>query len=90
MWQNISVQGWITKSDMIDSIKPIWNYAEDMYASTCNACHAAPDPGHFTANGWIASLKAMSSYYRLTKTEERTLLKYLQNHGSDTGGAGAH
>ena len=90
VWQNISVQGWITKSDMIDSIKPIWNYAEDMYASTCNACHAAPDPGHFTANGWIASLKAMSSYYRLTKTEERTLLKYLQNHGSDTGGAGAH
>lgn len=90
VWQNISVQGWVTKSDMIDSIKPIWNYAEDMYASTCNACHAAPDPGHFTANGWIASLKAMSSYYRLTKTEERTLLKYLQNHGSDTGGAGAH
>ena len=90
VWQNVSVQAWITKADMIDSIQPIWNYAEEMYGSTCNACHAAPAPGHFTANGWIASLKAMSSYYRLSKTEERTLLKYLQNHGSDTGGAGAH
>ncbi|PQJ66742.1 pentaheme c-type cytochrome TorC [Photobacterium angustum] len=90
VWQNVTVQAWITKADMIDSIQPIWNYAEEMYGSTCNACHAAPAPGHFTANGWIASLKAMSSYYRLSKTEERTLLKYLQNHGSDTGGAGAH
>ncbi|PSV95441.1 pentaheme c-type cytochrome TorC [Photobacterium angustum] len=90
VWQNVTVQAWITKADMIDSIQPIWNYAEEMYGSTCNACHAAPAPGHFTANGWIASLKAMSAYYRLSKTEERTLLKYLQNHGSDTGGAGAH
>ncbi|HIF9136243.1 TPA: pentaheme c-type cytochrome TorC [Photobacterium damselae] len=90
VWQNVAVQAWITKADMIDNIQPIWSYAEEMYGSTCNACHAAPDPGHFTANGWIASLKAMSSYYRLTKTEERTLLKYLQNHGKDTGGAGAH
>ena len=57
-----------------------------MYASTCNACHAAPDPAHFTANGWISGLNAMSAYYRLSKTEERTLLKYLQNHGKDTGG----
>ncbi|EAR56126.1 hypothetical trimethylamine N-oxide reductase,cytochrome c-type subunit [Photobacterium sp. SKA34] len=90
VWQNVTVQAWITKADMIDSIQPIWNYAEEMYGSTCNACHAAPAPSHFTANGWIASLKAMSAYYRLSKTEERTLLKYLQNHGSDTGGAGAH
>ncbi|MEH6529897.1 MAG: pentaheme c-type cytochrome TorC [Photobacterium frigidiphilum] len=90
VWQHVSVEAWISSDDMIDSIQPIWNYAEDMYGSTCNACHAAPDPAHFTANGWISGLNAMSAYYRLTKTEERTLLKYLQNHGKDTGGAGAH
>ncbi|AJR08934.1 pentaheme c-type cytochrome TorC [Photobacterium gaetbulicola] len=90
VWQHVSVEGWITKDDMIDDIQPIWNYAEGMYGSTCTACHAAPAPGHFTANGWISSLNGMSAYYRLSKTEERTLLKYLQNHGSDTGGAGAH
>ncbi|GAL07174.1 cytochrome c-type protein TorC [Photobacterium aphoticum] len=90
VWQHVSVEAWITPDDMLDNIQPIWNYAEDMYGATCNACHAAPAPGHFTANGWISSLNAMSAYYRLSKTEERTLLKYLQNHGSDTGGAGHH
>ncbi|WP_434360378.1 pentaheme c-type cytochrome TorC [Parasalinivibrio latis] len=89
-WNHIEVQAWITKDHMLENIQPIWNYAEEMYASTCNACHAAPDPAHFTANGWISGLKAMSAYYRLSKTEERTLLKYLQNHGKDTGGAGKH
>ncbi|WP_299015395.1 pentaheme c-type cytochrome TorC [uncultured Photobacterium sp.] len=90
VWQHVSVEAWITAEDMIDNIQPIWNYAEDMFGATCNACHAAPDPAHFTANGWISGLNAMSAYYRLTKTEERTLLKYLQNHGKDTGGAGKH
>ncbi|MGF1737746.1 pentaheme c-type cytochrome TorC [Photobacterium satsumensis] len=90
VWQHVSVEAWITSEDMIDNIQPIWNYAENMYGATCNACHAAPDPGHFTANGWISGLNGMSAYYRLSKTEERTLLKYLQNHGKDTGGAGSH
>ncbi|MEZ8026023.1 trimethylamine N-oxide reductase cytochrome c-type subunit [Enterovibrio norvegicus] len=89
-WKNVAVEAWVTKDGLLDSIEPVWDYASEMYASTCNSCHAAPAPGHFTANGWISSLKAMSAYYRLNKTEERTLLKYLQNHGSDTGGAGAH
>ncbi|UXI02524.1 pentaheme c-type cytochrome TorC [Photobacterium sp. TY1-4] len=90
VWQQVSVEAWVTAEDMIDNIQPIWQYAEQMYGSTCNACHAAPDPAHFSANGWISGLNAMSAYYRLSKTEERTLLKYLQNHGKDTGGAGAH
>ncbi len=89
-WKHVSIEAYTSKEGLIDSIKPIWQYADEMYSSSCNSCHAAPDPGHFTANGWISSLKAMSAYYRLSKTEERTLLKYLQNHGSDTGGAGAH
>ncbi|MCM0148831.1 pentaheme c-type cytochrome TorC [Photobacterium galatheae] len=90
IWQHVSVKAWITADDMLDDIQPVWQYAKDMYGATCNACHAAPDPAHFTANGWISGLNAMSAYYRLSKTEERTLLKYLQNHGKDTGGAGAH
>lgn len=28
VWQHVSVEGWITKDDMIDDIQPIWNYAE--------------------------------------------------------------
>ncbi len=89
-WKQVEVTAWITQDDMLDSVQPIWNYANDMYGATCNACHAAPDPGHYSANGWISGLNAMSAYYRLDKTEERTLLKYLQNHGNDTAGAGDH
>ncbi|CAH0533052.1 Cytochrome c-type protein TorC [Vibrio stylophorae] len=90
VWQHVRVTAWMKQGNMLTSIQPVWNYAADMYRSTCNACHAAPDPAHFTANGWISGLSAMSAYYRLDKTEERTLLKYLQNHGKDTGGAGHH
>ena len=90
VWQQISVTAWITSTDMLNSVQPIWGYAKDMYGATCNACHAAPDPSHYSANGWISGLNAMSAYYRLDKTEERTLLKYLQNHGNDTANAGAH
>ncbi|WP_434361911.1 pentaheme c-type cytochrome TorC [Parasalinivibrio latis] len=90
VWQHVSVQAWITQNDMMSSIQPVWDYAKEMYGSTCNACHAAPNPAHFTANGWISGLKAMSAYYRLNKNEERTLLKYLQNHAKDTGGQGQH
>lgn len=89
-WKEVAVTAYITQEDMTDSIIPLWEYASEMYDSTCNSCHAAPAPEHFTANGWISSLKAMSAYYRLSKTEERTLLKYLQNHGSDTAGANTH
>lgn len=86
-WNQVAVEAYITKEGMLDKIKPIWDYADEMYSSTCNACHSAPAPEHISANGWISSLKAMSAYYRLSKTEERTLLKYLQNNASDTGGA---
>lgn len=89
-WKHVEVTAYITPEDMLDSIEPIWEYASEMYDSSCNSCHAAPAPEHFSANGWISSLKAMSAYYRLSKTEERTLLKYLQNHGSDTAGATSH
>ncbi len=86
-WNQVTVQAWLTQTDMLSSIKPIWSYAKDMYGASCNSCHAAPDPSHYTANGWISGLKAMSAYYRLNQTEERTLLKYLQNHAKDTGAA---
>ena len=89
-WQQVKVTAWTDGQGLETSLKPIWDYAGEMYKSTCNSCHAAPDPAHFSANGWISGLKAMSAYYRLSKEEERTLLKYLQSHAADTGGQGHH
>lgn len=82
-WQQISVSAWTTKEGFSAAIKPIWQYADQMLQSTCTACHTAPATTRFNANGWIAGLKAMSAYYRLSPQEEQTLLKYLQTHASD-------
>ena len=82
-WQQVSVTAWTTDQDFINTLAPIWEYSDQMLQSTCSACHSTPPTTRYTANGWIAGLKAMSTYYRLNPVEERTLLKYLQTHASD-------
>ncbi|WP_447214627.1 pentaheme c-type cytochrome TorC [Citrobacter pasteurii] len=82
-WQQVSVTAWTSAQGLIDSITPVWEYSDQMLQSTCSACHSTPPATRYTANGWIAGLKAMSTYYRLNPVEERTLLKYLQTHASD-------
>lgn len=82
-WQQISVVAWSHSDGFIGDIEPVWQYASQMLQSTCSACHSVPSTTRYSANGWIAGLKAMSTYYRLSKEEERTLLKYLQTHASD-------
>lgn len=89
-WQQVSVSAWTTKEGFNANIEPVWQYADRMLQSTCSACHSVPPATRYNANGWIAGLKAMSSYYRLNQQEERTLLKYLQTHASDTAGSNAH
>lgn len=82
-WLQVSVTAWTSAQGLIDSITPVWEYSDQMLQSTCSACHSTPPATRYTANGWIAGLKAMSTYYRLNPVEERTLLKYLQTHASD-------
>lgn len=82
-WQQVSVTAWTSAQDFINTLDPIWEYSDQMLQSTCSACHSTPPTRRYTANGWIAGLKAMSTYYRLNPVEERTLLKYLQTHASD-------
>lgn len=82
-WQQVSVTAWTTDQDFISTLAPIWEYSDQMLQSTCSACHSTPPTTRYTANGWIAGLKAMSTYYRLNPVEECTLLKYLQTHASD-------
>jgi len=89
-WQQISVAAWTSNDGFTASIEPVWQYADQMLQSTCSACHSVPPTTRYNANGWIAGLKAMSAYYRLNQQEERTLLKYLQTHASDTSESSPH
>lgn len=82
-WQQISVPVWSRGDGFISDIRPVWQYAGQMLQNTCSACHGVPATTRYSANGWIAGLKAMSTYYRLSNEEERILLKYLQTHASD-------
>ncbi len=84
-WQQISVTAWTNQQGFTADIAPLWRYAGQMLQANCSGCHAPPPTNRYNANGWIAGLKAMSAYYRLNSEEERTLLKYLQTHASDTG-----
>ncbi|WP_159566283.1 pentaheme c-type cytochrome TorC [Budvicia diplopodorum] len=82
-WQQISITVWTSGSGFTNSLEPVWQNASDMLQATCSSCHSAPPTSRYNANGWIAGLKAMSTYYRLEKQEEFRLLKYLQTHASD-------
>ncbi|MCX0221865.1 trimethylamine N-oxide reductase cytochrome c-type subunit, partial [Escherichia coli] len=82
-WQLVSVIAWSSADGFTDNVDSIWQYADQMLQSTCSACHSTPPTSRYTANGWIAGLKSMSTYYRLNPVEDRTLLKYLQTHASD-------
>ncbi len=89
-WEKVSTNAWIKNENLLTDVRPIWDYTEELYQSTCTQCHGAPDVNHFSSTEWIAQLKGMMSFADLSKREERTLLKYLQNHGSDSAHGGAH
>ncbi|MGY0218245.1 pentaheme c-type cytochrome TorC [Endozoicomonadaceae bacterium StTr2] len=89
-WEKVSTNVWIRNENLLTDVNPIWDYTEELYKSTCTQCHGAPDINHFSSTEWIAQLKGMMSFADLSKREERTLLKYLQNHGSDSAAGGAH
>lgn len=89
VWHQVSVEGWVDRSDLIDDIDALWDYGAEMNNASCGICHSMVPPEHLLANQWIGTLKAMSRFLTLDKEEYRFLQKYLQMHASDTGGAGA-
>ncbi|MRI32790.1 pentaheme c-type cytochrome TorC [Endozoicomonas sp. OPT23] len=89
-WQKVSAKAWAKNTNFLTSIEPIWSYTDELYQATCTQCHGAPDIGHFNSTEWIAQLKGMMSFADLDKREERTLLKYLQNHAADSKAGSKH
>ncbi|MCL6269923.1 pentaheme c-type cytochrome TorC [Sansalvadorimonas sp. 2012CJ34-2] len=83
-WQKVSSKAWIRNENLLPELKPIWDYTDELYKASCSECHGAPDINHFSSTEWIAQLKGMMGFVDLDKREERTLLKYLQTHASDS------
>ena len=89
-WQKVAATGWVKNENLLKDVKPIWDYTSELFQATCTQCHGAPDVNHFTSTQWIAQLKGMMDFADLDKREERTLLKYLQNHAADMSGSEKH
>ncbi|SFC62305.1 NapC/NirT family cytochrome c [Tropicimonas isoalkanivorans] len=90
VWHDVSLEGWVDRTDLVDNLEDLWAYGAEMNNASCGVCHSAVPANHFLANQWIGSLKAMERFITLDKEQYRFLQKYLQMHASDTGGAGEH
>lgn len=89
VWHQVSLEGWVDKTDLISDLDAMWAYGAEMNNASCGICHSAVPPEHQLANQWIGTLKAMERFITLDKEQYRFLQKYMQMHASDTGGAGA-
>ncbi len=90
VWHKVTLDGWVDKADLVDSIDDLWAYGAEMNNASCGTCHSTVPPEHMLANQWIGALNAMKRFIPLDKEQYRFLQKYLQMHASDTGGADAH
>lgn len=85
-WAEGSIDAWIANKHLVADADRLWQYAEELYISTCSVCHAPPAKGHFGANEWIGTLNNMKRDLSLDDEQYRFLQKYLQLHAKDVGG----
>ncbi len=82
-WNESSIVGWVSTSDITSSKKEIWDKANNLFNERCGGCHQ-PHPAHeFTANQWPNIVKAMKDRAGLTSDDQWLLTKYMQNHAKD-------
>jgi trimethylamine-N-oxide reductase cytochrome c-type subunit TorC len=82
-WMPVTLDAWLPKEGLTDSIDPVWAYADQLYVNDCAVCHVSHHTDQFLANQWIGQLKAMERFSQLDKEQNRLVLKYLQYHAKD-------
>ncbi|WP_117233817.1 NapC/NirT family cytochrome c [Vibrio maerlii] len=73
-------------ADVLDSLEPIWDYAEELDNVYCSTCHAKIAAGHFTVNAWGPVAKGMGERTDISDEDLELLTKYFQNHAKDVVG----
>ncbi|WCE31629.1 NapC/NirT family cytochrome c [Vibrio sp. SCSIO 43137] len=74
------------ESPVLDSLEPIWEYAEELDNVYCSTCHAKIPANHFTVNAWGPVAKGMGERTDITDEDLEILTKYFQNHAKDVVG----
>ncbi|MEZ8152148.1 NapC/NirT family cytochrome c [Vibrio splendidus] len=71
---------------VLDSLEPIWDYAEELDNVYCSTCHAKIGANHFTVNAWGPVAKGMGERTDISDQDLELLTKFFQNHAKDVAG----
>ncbi|MDE2166666.1 MAG: hypothetical protein KGJ66_10065 [Alphaproteobacteria bacterium] len=85
VWEQVTVTGWVSASDLVAAVEPVWQKAHVLFAQRCTKCHALHQPTEFTANQWPHILQIMTKRAVLTADQTALVTKYLQIHARQPG-----
>jgi Dihaem cytochrome c len=89
VWEQVTVTGWVSSSDLVAAVEPVWEKAHALFAKRCTMCHALHQPTEFTANQWPHILQIMTKRAVLTPDQTALVTKYLQTHARQPGAPAA-
>lgn len=84
-WRTAQLQA-TTDAAVLNSIEPLWQYAEELDNVYCAGCHSIIPANHFTVNAWGPVAKGMGERTDITKLNLEILTKFFQNHAKDVVG----
>ena len=84
-WEQVTVDGWIDRSEVVADRNAVWKQAESLYHERCGGCHALHPPAEFTANQWPNVVKIMAHNAAFTPEQAALVTQYLQTHAKDAG-----
>ena len=84
-WREATLSAQID-APVLDSLEPLWKYAQELDNVYCSTCHAKIPAGHFTVNAWGPVAKGMGARTDISDEDLEILTKYFQNHAKDVVG----
>lgn len=84
-WREVALTANITEP-VLDTLDPIWQYAEELDNVYCSTCHAKIPANHFTVNAWGPVAKSMGERTDITDQNLEILTKFFQHHAKDVVG----
>jgi trimethylamine-N-oxide reductase cytochrome c-type subunit TorC len=78
VYQEVTVDGWVTTAALADNIQTVWSRASALYADKCGGCHELPDINSLSVNQWPAIMKTQAVNAGLDANESALLTAYLQ------------
>jgi len=81
-WRSATLNASIN-APVLDSLEPLWLYAEQLDNVYCSTCHAKIAANHYTVNAWGPVAKGMGDRTDITEEDLELLTKYFQYHAKD-------